>query len=242
MAGTTATATAITSSALKTISTTELLEAILLKFDMKTLLLCQRVSKHFRGTVQGSKVLRQALFLESIVAASPMHIDPLSKDLRYFKHRRALPVSKIFNTFDAGRDGQPSLIASAPHAADVANGGVLRSTINPLLLDSRIGIDMSGSSVHIGYSFNAEHLSFAFSLTKLRTQDDQDLKDMSLPVPRCSMTDMLLVQPAQEAYMCIWNAPSYESINFRKLPSGQTVGQMIQEVNREIDAWLRSMG
>ena len=46
------------------INTPELLENILSHLDTKSLLLSQRVSKQFQGTISGSSVLQQALFFK----------------------------------------------------------------------------------------------------------------------------------------------------------------------------------
>lgn len=48
----------------------ELLEAILFNVDMRTLLLSQRVSKDFKGTISGSPALQEALFFKAETPAT----------------------------------------------------------------------------------------------------------------------------------------------------------------------------
>jgi hypothetical protein len=50
----------------KVLSTTELLEAILLQLSLKDVLLSQRVSKEWRDTIVGSTKLQQLLFFRPI--------------------------------------------------------------------------------------------------------------------------------------------------------------------------------
>ncbi|CZT23205.1 uncharacterized protein RCC_08916 [Ramularia collo-cygni] len=56
----------------KVLGTTELLEAILLGLDTKTLLLSKRVSKTFKATITDSLACQQALFLKPSITLAPV--------------------------------------------------------------------------------------------------------------------------------------------------------------------------
>lgn len=55
----------------KVLGTTELLEAVLLELDTKTLLLSQRVSKTFKATITDSLAIQQALFPKPSMTMAP---------------------------------------------------------------------------------------------------------------------------------------------------------------------------
>lgn len=69
------------SAASKTVGIPELLESILVHADLKSLFVFQRVSKTFQATINRSRRIRQAMFLEHLPSedSSPLKLNPLCR-------------------------------------------------------------------------------------------------------------------------------------------------------------------
>ena len=106
------------------LGTTELLEAILLHLDTRTLLLSQRVSSHFRAVIAASRGCQQRLFLQP---ATPTEI--LAPDFRPNQ------LARPFIFVDEVQDVEVAEVGSGEIARMPDSQYTQRAILNPLLFD-----------------------------------------------------------------------------------------------------------